>query len=67
MENGEIIFEAFINEVGSLEGISGHFEFDAEGGEYEDDFLNYPKVGQKADFRIGKTIFRNGVPVNKNK
>lgn len=67
VERGEIIFEAFINEVGNLEGVSGHFEFDAEGGIYEDDFLNYPIVGQKADFRIGKMIFRNGLPVSKNK
>jgi len=67
VERGEIIFEAFVNELGDLEGISGHFEFDAEGDIYEDDFLNYPKVGQKADFRIGKMIFRNGLPVSKNK
>src|SRR5690606_16699448 len=65
VESGEIIFEAFIKEVGNLEGISGHFEFDAQEEAYEDDFLNYPKAGHKADFRIGKMIFRNGFPVSK--
>ncbi len=65
VERGEIIFEAFIKSIGSLEGTSGHFEYDAEGGEYEDDYLNYPTIGQKADFRIGKMIFRNGFPVSK--
>jgi len=62
VENEDILFEAFIKEVGSLEGVFGHFEFDAQGAEYADDFQNYPKVGQKADFRLGKIVFRNGLP-----
>lgn len=60
---GEVIhFEATIKEIGPLEGFSGHFEYDAQGELYTDNFNNTPQIDQKADFYIGSQAFINGLP-----
>lgn len=61
VENDQILFEAYIKEIGELQGFAGHFEFNANTKEYSDDFLNYPQINQKANFKIGSVIFRNGL------
>lgn len=63
--DGDIHFEASIKEIGELEGFIGHFEYDAQGEMYMDNFNNYPKINQKADFYIGSQAFRNGLPFTK--
>ncbi|SFE06572.1 M14 family metallopeptidase [Flavobacterium phragmitis] len=58
----KIHFNAYIAEVGDLGNFFGHYEYDAKGEEYSDDFLNFPKVGQKANFYLNKNVkFVNGL------
>jgi len=58
----KIHFNAYIVEVGELENYFGHYEYDAKGAEYSDDFQNLPKMGQKADFYLNKNVkFVNGL------
>jgi len=49
-----VIFQAIISEIGNLEGLCGHEEFDVSGAEFYDKELNkIPIIGQKADFSFG--------------
>lgn len=64
VKNDQIVFDALVKEVGNLEGFCGHFEYDAQGSEYADGQQNYPIINQKADFKIGEVIFKNGLPIN---
>ena len=58
----KIHFNAYIAEVGELENFFGHYEYDAKGEEYSDDFSNFPKVGQIANFYLNKNVkFVNGL------
>ncbi|RKR05327.1 zinc carboxypeptidase [Flavobacterium sp. 90] len=58
----KIHFNAYIVEVGELENYFGHFEYDAKGAVYSDDFTNFPKMNQKADFYLDKNVkFVNGL------
>jgi len=66
VKNDRIVFDALVKEVGSLEGFCGHFEYDAQGSEYADGQQNYPIINQKADFKIGEVIFKNGLPIIRN-
>ena len=58
----QICFNAYISEIGNLDGYFGHFEYDAKGASYKDDFDNIPKLDQKADFYLNNNIkFVNGM------
>ncbi|SNR90687.1 M14 metallopeptidase family protein [Flavobacterium sp. ov086] len=58
----KIHFNAYIVEVGELENYFGHYEYDAKGAVYSDDFTNFPKMNQKADFCLDKNVkFVNGL------
>ncbi|WP_281632647.1 M14 family metallopeptidase [Flavobacterium luteolum] len=58
----KIHFNAYIVEVGELENYFGHYEYDAKGAEYSDDFQNFPKTDQKANFYLNKNVkFVNGL------
>ncbi|QSB25068.1 M14 metallopeptidase family protein [Flavobacterium sp. CLA17] len=58
----KIHFNAYIVEVGELENYLGHYEYDAKGASYSDDFSNFPNLNQKADFYLNKNIkFVNGL------
>lgn len=58
----KIHFNAYIAEVGELENYFGHYEYDANGASYSDDYSNFPKSGQKANFYLNKNIkFVNGL------
>lgn len=58
----QICFNAYIVQVGELENHFGHFEFDAKGAEYKDEYNNFPKLNQKADFYLDNDIkFVNGM------
>lgn len=60
--DNKIQFNAYIVEVGELENYFGHYEYDAKGAEYSDDFSNFPKTNQKANFYLNKNVkFVNGL------
>ena len=58
----QICFNAYVSQIGDLENYFGHFEYDAEGALYKDDFDSIPKLNQKADFYLDNNIkFVNGM------
>ena len=58
----QICFNAYVSQIGDLENYFGHFEYDAEGAVYKDDFESIPKLDQKADFYLDNNIkFVNGM------
>lgn len=58
----QICFNACISQIGDLENYFGHFEYDAKGALYKDDFESIPKLNQKADFYLDNNIkFVNGM------
>jgi hypothetical protein len=58
----KIHFNAYIVELGELENYFGHYEYDAKGAVYSDDFTNFPKLNQKANFYLNKNVkFVNGL------
>jgi hypothetical protein len=56
LDENQIQFDAKIVEIGALKGFFGHFEYDAQGAAYSDEFENIPKIDQKADFFLEKKI-----------
>jgi hypothetical protein len=52
----DILFNAYIVEIGELEGYYGHFEYDAKEAVYKDEFYGFPKLNQKADFYLENSI-----------
>ena len=61
----QLVYNAYTAAIGDLEGFSGHFELDVEEALYEDLELNIPKIDQKAEFSLGKSIkFVNGLMKN---
>jgi hypothetical protein len=52
----QLLFNAYIADIGDLKGFSGHFEYDAKEALCENLEGNIPKLGQKADFSLGKNI-----------
>ncbi|WP_163407037.1 M14 family metallopeptidase [Flavobacterium ajazii] len=60
--DSKIQFNAYIVEVGELENYFGHYIYDAKGAAYSDDFTNFPKTDQKANFYLNKNVkFVNGL------
>ena len=58
----QICFNAYISEIGNLDGYFGHFEYNAKEALYKDDFDNIPKLDQKADFYLNNDVkFVNGM------
>ncbi|WP_426092341.1 M14 family metallopeptidase [Flavobacterium sp. DSR3-2] len=58
----QICFNANVSQIGDLENYFGHFEYDAEGALYKDNFESIPKLNQKADFYLDNDIkFVNGM------
>ncbi len=63
--DNQLVFNAYTAEVGDLKGFSGHIELDVEEALYEDLEINIPKIDQKAEFSLGKSIkFVNGLIKN---
>jgi hypothetical protein len=59
---GKIQFNAYIAEIGDLEGKIGHIQYDALDKAYSDVNDNIPKINQKATFCLEKSInFVNGL------
>lgn len=62
--DGKIHLNAYISAVGDLEGKRGHYSYNAHKMSYSDGKENIPKIDEKADFCLGKTInFVNGVKI----
>lgn len=62
LSENRICFNAYISQIGELENHFGHFEYDAKGALYKDDYGNFPKLNQKADFCLDNNIkFVNGM------
>ncbi|WPR70680.1 M14 family metallopeptidase [Flavobacterium sp. NG2] len=58
----DIVFNAYIAEIGDLEGRFGHYEYDGKGATYQDEHQNFPKLDQKATFNLDNNIkFVNGL------
>ncbi len=58
----KLIFNAYIVEIGNLDHVFGHFEYDAHEALYEDAEGNIPKLDKKADFFLDKnTKIVNGM------
>ena len=58
----QIYFNAYISQIGELENHFGHYEYDAKGALFKDDYDNFPKLNQKADFCLDNNIkFVNGM------
>ncbi|MFV8344724.1 M14 metallopeptidase family protein [Flavobacterium sp. ZB4P13] len=52
----QICFNAYVSQIGDLENYFGHFEYDAKGALYKDDFDNILKLNQKADFYLDNNV-----------
>ncbi|MEZ7514532.1 M14 family metallopeptidase [Flavobacterium frigidarium] len=60
--DNNLCFNAYISEIGNLDGFFAHHEYDAKGATYSDDYSNFPKLDQKANFMLDKNIiFVNGL------
>lgn len=58
----KIVFNAYIVEIGELEGRYGHYIYDGKGATYKDESLNFPKLNEKANFYLDNNIkFVNGL------
>jgi len=60
----QICFNAYIVQIGKLENYFGHIEYDANKALYQDNYDNFPKLNQKADFYLVDNIkFVNGLMI----
>lgn len=58
----QVCFNAYVSQIGDLEDYFGHFEYDAKGALYKDDYNDIPKLNQKADFYLDNNVkFVNGM------
>ena len=58
----EICFNAYFDKIGELDNCFGHFEYDANGASYRNDYNNKPNLNDKADFQLDdKITFVNGL------
>lgn len=51
-----ITFNASVVAIGELDGYFGHYVYDAKESLYSDDVDNFPKLNQKANFYLDKSI-----------
>jgi hypothetical protein len=59
--DGKIVFNAYIEQIESLDCLFGHYEYDAKGSLYSDENGNLPRLGQRANFFLGNVQFENGL------
>lgn len=58
----QICFNAYLVEIGNLVNCFGHFEYDAQGALFKDEYDSSPKLNHKADFQLNDNIkFVNGL------
>ena len=56
LSNNQISWIAYFAVIGDLEGVFGHYEYDAKQARYSDSKDNIPKLDEKADFWLEKSI-----------
>jgi len=56
LSNNQISWIAYFAAIGDLEGFFGHYEYDAKEARYSDSKGNIPKLDEKADFWLEKSI-----------
>ena len=62
LKDNIVVFEAVYTDVDELTYNFGHQEYHGEEGNYNDEFDNIPKIDQKANFYLNKSIkFVNGL------
>lgn len=62
--DGQIQFNAYIAEIGTLNGYFGHYQYNAHKMMYADGAKNTPQIGEKANFTLGGNCkFINGTKV----
>ena len=54
--DNQLLFNAYLTDIGDLKGFYGHFEYDAKGALYENLEGKIPEIGQKADYYLDKSI-----------
>ncbi|RTY86329.1 M14 metallopeptidase family protein [Flavobacterium sp. GT3R68] len=54
--DGQLCFNAYIVDIGDLEGFTGHYEYDAQKAMYWDGRQNVPQLGQKANFTLTNNV-----------
>lgn len=59
--NAEIVYEALIAEIGTLDNFFGHVLFDAQEKLYSDLNTNHPVINQNANFNLDTLEVRNGL------
>jgi hypothetical protein len=59
--DGKIVFNAYIEQIETLDCLFGHYEYDAKGSLYYDENGNLPRLGQRANFFLGNVQFENGL------
>ncbi|MBK0368500.1 M14 family metallopeptidase [Flavobacterium agrisoli] len=60
--DNQIVFNAYFSQIGNLENKFGHFEYDGKGAKYSDDFGDFPRIDEMANFKLNDTIiFVNGL------
>jgi hypothetical protein len=65
LAENQVLFEAYFTEIGVLDSYFGHFEYDAKDATYSDNDDNIPKLNEKANFYLDKSIkIVNGLPLN---
>lgn len=55
--DGDIVFQAYLKDIGDLTQNKGHQEYDVSGEFFE----GIPELEQKATFKIGRFQFKNGI------
>lgn len=62
--NGNLLFVAFVAEIGDLDDNFYHTTYDVIGGKYENDLSQFPVIDEKASFKIDSNwFFKEGVKV----
>lgn len=56
LNSGSIDFEARISQIDKLDDFFGHVELDAQNQLFHNEESNVPKIGEKANFLLGKSI-----------
>lgn len=54
--DNNVSFNAYISEIGNLDGYFAHNEYDAEGAKYSDELGDFPKLNQKANFSLDNNM-----------
>ncbi|MBE0393617.1 M14 metallopeptidase family protein [Flavobacterium sp. PL002] len=54
--DNNVSFNAYISEIGNIDGYFAHTEYDAQGAKYSDEQGSFPKLNQKANFSLDNNM-----------